>query len=59
MLNVIKDSNIDYLIWMTPYKLFNSVEKVSYPLAMIYDVSKIDFNNLMRYEMDELVSMEQ
>lgn len=59
MLNVIKDSNVDYLIWMTPYKLFNSIEKVRYPLAMIYEVSKIDFNNLMRYEIDELVSMEQ
>lgn len=59
MLNVIKDSNIDYLIWMTPYKLFNSIEKVRYQLGMIYEVSKIDFNNLMRYEMDELVSMEQ
>lgn len=59
MLNVIKDSNIDYLIWMTPYKLFNSIDKVRYPLAMMYEVSKIDFDKLMRYEMDELVSMEQ
>ncbi len=59
MLNVIKDSNIDYLIWMTPYKLFNSIEKVRYPMAMIYEVSKIDFNNLMKYEIDELISIEQ
>ncbi|MGN1341727.1 MAG: hypothetical protein ACI4VL_00670 [Bacilli bacterium] len=59
MLNIIKNSNIDYLIWMTPYKLFNSIGKVRYPLAMIYEVSKIDFNSLMKYEIDELVSMEQ
>lgn len=59
MLNVIKNSDIDYLIWMTPYKFFNSVGKVRYPLAMIYEVSKIDFDNLKTYEMDKLVSMEQ
>lgn len=59
MLNVIKDSKIDYLVWMTPYKIFNSIGKVKYPLAMIYKVSKIDFDSLMRYEIDELVSMEQ
>lgn len=59
MLSIIKDSNIDYLIWMTPYKHFNSIEKVKYPLAMIYEVSKIDFDNLIRYEIDELISLEQ
>ena len=59
MLNLIKDSNIDYLIWMTPYKHFDSLEKVKYPLAIIYEVSKIDFENLMRYKIDELTSMEQ
>lgn len=59
MLNIIKDSNIDYLIWMIPYKLFNSLEKIKYPMAMVYEVSQINFDNLIRYEIDELISIEQ
>lgn len=59
MLDVIKNSNIDCLIWLTPYKHFDSVQKVRYPLAVIYDVSKINFNKNIKYEIDELESMEQ
>lgn len=58
MLNIIKDSNIDYLIWMTPFKLFNSMQSVRYPLAVIYEVSKINFDKNIQYGIDELESME-
>lgn len=59
MLNILKDSNIDYLIWITPFKIFNSIPKVRYPLAVIYDVSKIKFNKNIKYELDELESLER
>lgn len=56
MLKVIKDSKIDYLIWFAPYKCI--VKKIDYPLAVIYDVSKINFDKNKNYEIDELESME-
>lgn len=59
MLNIIKDKDIDYLIWMTPYKWLDPNIKVFYPLAMIYEVSKIDFNNLKDYKNNEMASVEQ
>lgn len=59
MLNILKDSNIDYLIWITPFKIFKSIQKVRYPLAAIYDVSKIKFNKNIKYELDELESLER
>lgn len=58
MLDIIKNSSIDYLVWMTPYKVFQSVEKVKYPLAVIYEVSKINFEKNIKYEIEELESME-
>ena len=47
-INILKDSNIDYLIWITPFKIFKSIPKVRYPLAVIYDVSKKNFINLRK-----------
>ena len=58
MIKELKESGIDYLIWYTPYKLFNSSRKVKYPLAVIYDVNKIKHNKTINYDINELESME-
>lgn len=54
MLNILKDSNIDYLIWITQFKIFESLPKVRYQLATIYDVSQIKFNKNIKYKLESL-----
>ena len=58
MIKIIKDSKIDYLIWVTPFKHFDSVEKVVLPQAVVYDVTKIGYNKLINYNNKEMQSTE-
>lgn len=59
MLSVIKDSEIDYLIWMCPYKYFKAEIELEYPKAMIYDVKKIKYNKLFNYDNKDMDSLEK
>lgn len=58
MLNVIKDSDIDYLIWMCPYKHFEAEVKLNFPKAIIYDVKKLNYNKFINYENKDMQSLE-
>lgn len=58
MIKIIKDSKIDYLVWVTPFKYFDSVEKVVLPQAVIYDVSKIKYDKLIKYKNNDMQSAE-
>ena len=41
-------SEIDYLIWYTPYKhVWTDKEKLNLPQAVIYDVKNMDFNKIV------------
>lgn len=56
MIEIIQNSNLDYVIWFTPYKFVNSFKKVKYPMAVIYDVKKIKNSKLIKYRIDDLTS---
>lgn len=58
MLKTMKDSNVDYLIWYTPYKWFNSVPKVVLPRAIVFDISKLDYSKLLDYDINKMESLE-
>lgn len=58
MLKVIKDSDIDYLIWMCPYKHFKAEVELDFPKVIIYDVKKWDYNNCIDYENKDMQSLE-
>lgn len=54
----IRNSNIDYLIWITPYKHFDSLEKVELPQAVIYDLAKFPYDELIEYDERKIESLE-
>lgn len=58
MLKVIKDSEIDYLIWMCPYKYFKAEVKLDFPKAIIYDVKKFNYYACINYENKDMQSLE-
>lgn len=58
MISCLKGSNIDYLIWVTPYKRFNSIEKVELPKAIIINVEKIKYKKLIEYSPSDMQSLE-
>lgn len=57
-IDVIKEANIDYLFWFAPFKLLRTDQGIySLPQAVIYDVHKIDFNEI-EYDQSEMSSIE-
>lgn len=58
MLKVIKDSDIDYLIWMCPYKHFESEIELNFPQAIIYEVKRLNYDIFINYNNDDMESIE-
>ena len=58
MLKVIKDSEIDYIIWMCPYKYFKAEVNLDFPKAIIYDVKKFNYYDCIYYENKDMQSLE-
>ena len=58
MVSCFKDTEIDYVIWMTPFKHFDSDEKVELPEATVYNVKKINCKDLIDYKPEEMQSLE-
>ena len=58
MLNIIENSNIDYLVWMCPYKIFKAEVELHFPSAIIYDVKKINYNECIKYDNKDMQSLE-
>lgn len=58
MVSCLKESKIDYLIWMTPYKYFYSEEKVMLPHIIVIDVKKVDYDILIKYDSSDIQSTE-
>lgn len=58
MLNILKNSGIDYLIWMCPYKYFEAEVELNFPKAVIYDVKKIKYNKCLNYNNEDMQSLE-
>ena len=58
MLKVIKDSEIDYLIWMCPYKYFKAEVELNLPKAIIYDIKKFNYKDCINYESKDMQSLE-
>lgn len=57
-IDIFKDTSIDYLIWMAPYKLFQTVGRSPLlPTACVFDCHNIDIE-LMDYDMSHMVSSE-
>jgi len=58
MMSCLKDSNVDYVIWMAPYKHFESEEKVELPQAIIINLKTFNYDELIDYKDDEMQSLE-
>lgn len=58
MVNCLKESDVDYLIWMAPYKYFHSEERVMLPHIIVMDVKKIDYDELLKYDASDMQSAE-
>ena len=58
MVNRLKESDVDYLIWMAPYKYFHSEERVMLPHIIVMDVKKIDYDELLKYDASDMQSAE-
>lgn len=57
-LNCVKNSSIDYLIWITPYKHFDSLEKAELPQVIVCDLSKYPYDELKKYNKMKMESLE-
>ena len=49
IMNTLKRSNVDYVIWFTTFKHLNSLEKVDLPKVIILDVKKYPYDDLKEY----------
>lgn len=58
MIDIIINSEIDYVIWMTPYKHFKTIEKIKIPMATIIDVKRIKKDYLIDYDKNKMKSLE-
>ena len=56
MIEIFKNSNIDYLIWMAPYKKIEKED--SLPKIIIFDIKKIKYDDLELYPIDKMQIME-
>ena len=54
IMNVLKGSNVDYVIWFTPFKHFNSLEEVELPKVIILDVKEYPYDGLKEYDLNYL-----
>ena len=58
MLKCLLDSELDYIIWFTPYKHFDSLEKIEPPFATVIDIKQIKKGNLIEYNVKNMYSAE-
>lgn len=58
--DIIKNSNVDYVVWFAPYKLMEVKEMGFFPLpkCAIYDVKNIKDKDLIEYDEKKVVSIE-
>jgi hypothetical protein len=56
-IQVFQNSNIDYIVWFTPFKHFESLEKIVLPEIVVFDTSQI-IEELQDYVIDNMVSCE-
>lgn len=59
MLEVFKETELDYLIWFTPYKIFQHEGHYYQPLISVYNVKKIKYDTLIYYNNKEMDSLEK
>ncbi len=59
MMDCTKDSGIDYIVWMTPYKHFENKEKLELPKAIIINLKKFNYKKLYPYDPSEMYSLER
>ena len=58
MLSIIENSDIDYLIWMCPYKHFKAEVELYFPKEIIYDVKNMNYGDCISYENKDMQSLE-
>lgn len=56
-ISVFKETDIDYIVWYTPYKMFHGVE-VQPPKVCVFDVNKINDDNMIQYPEKYIISSE-
>ena len=56
--NILKESEVDYFIWYSPYKHYIGLKEDLLPKVCVYDVKRIDNNILRRYNESKMESVE-
>ena len=59
MVNVFKDADIDYLIWYSPFKHFESTCQYEIPTVCVYDVKNYDYSDMIDYPEEFIMSAEE
>jgi len=56
--NLVKETEIDYLIWYCPFKYYIGLDENILPRVCVYDIRKIDTKILQSYNKEKMVSTE-
>lgn len=56
-IDVFQHSDIDYLIWYTPYKVFHG-SRIQPPKVCVFDMKQYIFNNVVEYPEKHIISSE-
>ncbi len=58
LLESFENSRIDYIIWVTPYKVLQTTKRVTIPSICVIDVKKIRYNDTIKYNFVNMQSNE-
>jgi len=56
-LEVFMDSDIEYLVWYTPYKIFHGAQ-IQPPKVCVFDIKQYKFDNIVKYSEKHIISSE-
>ncbi len=57
--NILRESKADYVIWYAPFKHFDSFEKVDLPKVVIYTKDNLNEIKSIKYNQNEMYSIEE
>ena len=59
MVDVFKNSDIDFLIWFSPYKHYESTYPYEIPKVCVFDIKKYNYTDVIEYSEKMIISAEE
>ena len=56
---VLRESKADYVIWYAPFKYFDSDEKITLPVVIIYTKEDLNEIKIIKYDQSRMLSLEE